>query len=105
MICGTQFIFIGLFKKLSWGKTLLFLGQPNRCLINLIFQSNDEGVYECRAYRKDDLIASSTVHVYADNHIPADVARVEIAAPTVRVVNKGDSIALDCVVQGRFKDI
>jgi hypothetical protein len=33
MICGTLFIFIGLFKKFSWGKTPLFLGQPNRIAI------------------------------------------------------------------------
>jgi hypothetical protein len=30
MICGTLFIFVGLFKKFSWGKGPLFLGQPNR---------------------------------------------------------------------------
>lgn len=63
-------------------------------------QSGDEGIYECRAYRKDELIASSSVHVYAEGHLPQDVARIEIAAPTVRVVNKGDSIILDCVVSG-----
>ncbi|KAI6183631.1 hypothetical protein M3Y97_00509100 [Aphelenchoides bicaudatus] len=65
------------------------------------FKSGDEGIYECRAYRKDELIARSSVHVYADSHLPADVAHVEIAAPTVRVVNKGDSIVLDCVVSGK----
>lgn len=67
-----------------------------------MFQSGDEGIYECRAYRKNELIASSSVHVYADSHLPADVAHVEIAAPTVRVVNKGESIILDCVVSGWF---
>lgn len=71
-----------------------------RCPSNFLFQNGDEGIYECRAYRKDEVIASTSVHVYADSHLPADVARVEIAAPTVRVVNKGDSIVLDCVVSG-----
>ncbi|CAD5212708.1 unnamed protein product [Bursaphelenchus okinawaensis] len=64
------------------------------------FRESDAGEYECRAYRKEELIASSTVHVYADNRTPADVAHVEISAPSVRVVNKGDSIVLDCLVHG-----
>ncbi|KAI6230502.1 hypothetical protein M3Y99_01050000 [Aphelenchoides fujianensis] len=67
------------------------------------FKSGDEGVYECRAIRKGDVIASSSVHVYADNHRPAEVAQVEISAPTVRVVNKGESIVLDCVPPLEFR--
>ena len=64
------------------------------------FQPSYAGEYECRGYRKDNLIGTSNVTVYADDGSTNNVARVEISPPGVRVVNEGDSIILDCNVRG-----
>ncbi|KAI1728541.1 immunoglobulin domain-containing protein [Ditylenchus destructor] len=68
------------------------------------FKPSHEGEYECNAYRKDELIASSKVHIYSDANLRPDVVHVEISPPNVRVVNKGDSIVLDCIVHGHSDD-
>uniref|UniRef100_A0AC34RKX2 Ig-like domain-containing protein n=1 Tax=Panagrolaimus sp. JU765 TaxID=591449 RepID=A0AC34RKX2_9BILA len=63
------------------------------------FQSSNAGEYECRGYRKDNLIGTSNVTVYVDDGSFSDVARVEISPPGVRIINEGDSIILDCNVR------
>uniref|UniRef100_A0A915EBA7 Ig-like domain-containing protein n=1 Tax=Ditylenchus dipsaci TaxID=166011 RepID=A0A915EBA7_9BILA len=66
------------------------------------FKPSHEGEYECHAYRKDELLATTKVNVYSDNNVQPDKVHVEISPPTVRVVNKGDSIVLDCLVHGEL---
>ncbi|VDK29328.1 unnamed protein product, partial [Gongylonema pulchrum] len=71
-----------------------------KSLKKLTLQSSDNGEYECRGYRNDELIGSNRVTLYATNTGPLDAARVEIDPPTVRVLNQGDSIELTCTVEG-----
>lgn len=63
-------------------------------------QQSNEGEYECNAYRKEEIIATTKVKIHSDVKMQSDVVHVEISQPTVRVVNKGDSIVLDCIVHG-----
>ncbi|WKX94185.1 hypothetical protein Q1695_011444 [Nippostrongylus brasiliensis] len=63
------------------------------------FKNSYAGEYECRGYRNNELIASSSVHVHAATD-DTDDARVEIEPPRVRVVSQGESIVLKCTVEG-----
>ncbi|VDL78700.1 unnamed protein product, partial [Nippostrongylus brasiliensis] len=65
------------------------------------FKNSYAGEYECRGYRNNELIASSSVHVHAATD-DTDDARVEIEPPRVRVVSQGESIVLKCTVEGAF---
>uniref|UniRef100_A0A914BVB7 Basement membrane proteoglycan n=1 Tax=Acrobeloides nanus TaxID=290746 RepID=A0A914BVB7_9BILA len=69
------------------------------------FLSSYSGEYECRGYRKDELIGTSRVTVYPEGEFHEDGVRVEISPPKVRVVNEGDSIVLDCSVHGHEGDV
>uniref|UniRef100_A0AC35GUF6 Ig-like domain-containing protein n=1 Tax=Panagrolaimus sp. PS1159 TaxID=55785 RepID=A0AC35GUF6_9BILA len=64
------------------------------------FQPSYAGEYECRGYRKGELIGSSKVTVHPDDGTANDIARVEISPPRIRVVNEGDSIIMNCNVKG-----
>lgn len=64
------------------------------------FQPSYAGEYECRGFRKGNLIGSSKVHVHPDDGSVNDIARVEITPPRIRVVSEGDSIILNCNVKG-----
>ncbi|CAD6196919.1 unnamed protein product [Caenorhabditis auriculariae] len=61
------------------------------------FKNSYAGDYECRGYRNNELIASSTVHVHSASDSD-DEPRVEIEPPRVRVVSQGESIVLKCSV-------
>ncbi|PIO54851.1 immunoglobulin V-set domain protein, partial [Teladorsagia circumcincta] len=56
------------------------------------------GEYECRGYRNNELIASSSVQVYSSTDDTEEV-KVEIEPPRVRVVSQGESIVLKCTVE------
>ncbi|KAE9418269.1 hypothetical protein Angca_005905, partial [Angiostrongylus cantonensis] len=63
------------------------------------FKDSYAGEYECRGYRNNELIASSSVQVYSTTDATDD-AKVEIEPPRVRVVAQGESIVLKCTVEG-----
>ncbi|KAK6737082.1 hypothetical protein RB195_019650 [Necator americanus] len=63
------------------------------------FKNSYAGEYECRGYRNNELIASSSVMVYSSTDETED-AKVEIEPPRVRVVSQGESIVLKCSVEG-----
>uniref|UniRef100_A0A7E4VZA7 Basement membrane proteoglycan n=1 Tax=Panagrellus redivivus TaxID=6233 RepID=A0A7E4VZA7_PANRE len=66
------------------------------------FKPDYAGEYECRGFRKNELIGSAKVNIHAEGSSSShDIARVDISPPTIRVVNEGDSIILDCNVRGR----
>ncbi|KAK5980686.1 Immunoglobulin V-set domain protein, partial [Trichostrongylus colubriformis] len=56
------------------------------------------GEYECRGYRNNELIASSSVQVYSSTD-PTEEVKVEIEPPRVRIVSQGESIVLKCDVE------
>ncbi|RCN28221.1 immunoglobulin domain protein, partial [Ancylostoma caninum] len=62
------------------------------------FKNSYAGEYECRGYRNNELIASSSVMVYSTTDDTPD-AKVEIEPPRVRVVSQGESIVLKCSVE------
>uniref|UniRef100_A0A1I8AA30 Basement membrane-specific heparan sulfate proteoglycan core protein n=1 Tax=Steinernema glaseri TaxID=37863 RepID=A0A1I8AA30_9BILA len=64
------------------------------------FKREYAGEYECRGYRNNEVIASASVKIHADGHVDSDIPRVEITSPRVKVVNEGESIILDCIVEG-----
>ncbi|TMS34405.1 hypothetical protein L596_002005 [Steinernema carpocapsae] len=64
------------------------------------FKNSYAGDYECRGFRNNEVIATSSVKIYPDGHADADQPRVEITSPRVKVVNEGESIILDCIVEG-----
>lgn len=66
-------------------------------------QASHAGEYECNAYRNAEVIASSKVELHVEGDTHPDLLHVDISPPLVRVVNKGDSIVLDCVVHGWFR--
>ncbi|CAJ0931798.1 unnamed protein product, partial [Mesorhabditis belari] len=63
------------------------------------FKQSYTGEYECRGYRGTELIASAIVEVHASNE-DVEEPRVTIDPPRVRVVAQGDSIVLNCAVEG-----
>ncbi|VDM94872.1 unnamed protein product [Thelazia callipaeda] len=63
------------------------------------FRKSDDGEYECRGYRHDELVGSNRVTLYTTNSSPLDTARVVIDPPAVRVVEQGESIELTCTVE------
>nr|CDJ89925.1 Laminin B type IV and EGF and Immunoglobulin V-set and Immunoglobulin and Immunoglobulin I-set and Laminin G domain containing protein [Haemonchus contortus] len=63
------------------------------------FKNSYAGEYECRGYRNNELIASSSVQVYSSTDDTEDV-KVEIEPPRVRIVSQGENIVLKCTVQG-----
>ncbi|KAK0394822.1 hypothetical protein QR680_000951 [Steinernema hermaphroditum] len=65
------------------------------------FKRQYTGEYECRGYRNNEVIASASVKIHADGHVDSDIPRVEITSPRVKVVNEGESIILDCIVEDR----
>lgn len=67
-------------------------------LIN--FKEEDKGEYECSAYRKEEVIASSKVEIHPEGETKPELLQVDISPPNIRVVNQGDSIVLDCIVHG-----
>uniref|UniRef100_A0A915PEM4 Ig-like domain-containing protein n=1 Tax=Meloidogyne floridensis TaxID=298350 RepID=A0A915PEM4_9BILA len=64
------------------------------------FKAEDEGEYECSAYRKNEVIASSRVELHPEGDTKPELLQVDISPPNIRVVNQGDSIVLDCIVHG-----
>jgi hypothetical protein len=48
------------------------------------------------------VIASSKVELHVEGDTKPELLHVDISPPSVRVVNQGDSIVLDCVVHGQF---
>ncbi|KAK6015636.1 immunoglobulin domain protein, partial [Ostertagia ostertagi] len=62
------------------------------------FKNSYAGEYECRGYRNNELIASSSVQVYSSTDDTEDV-KVEIEPPRVRIVSQGESIVLKCTVE------
>ncbi|KAK6038264.1 hypothetical protein COOONC_24231 [Cooperia oncophora] len=62
------------------------------------FKNSYAGEYECRGYRNNELIASSSVQVYPATDDTEEV-KVEIEPPRVRIVSQGESIVLKCGVE------